>query len=261
MALPFGLRSAPKIFSAVVDALTWVLHDRDVHDQMHYLDDFLFLGPPGDTTCAQALCQALNTCQELGVAVTEKVEGPAMHLTFLGIQIDMHALELSLAQAKLEWVAVVVARWCQSTVTSKWDLQSLIGLLNHAATAVSQGCTFIRRLIDTVQAGKCPHHQLRLNTKCRLDLMWWATFLPHWNGRLLMPQPSPSMTITCDASGSWGCGAWLTDDLWLQLQWPAEWEGVHIAAKERVLVVIAVAIWGRHWCGCTVLCTSDNMAV
>ena len=83
-ALPFGLRSVPKIFSAVADALAWVLHDRGVGDQMHYPDDFLFLGPPGDTTCAQALCQALDTCQELGVPVAaEKVEGPATCLTFL----------------------------------------------------------------------------------------------------------------------------------------------------------------------------------
>ena len=49
-ALPFGLRSAPKILSPVADALAWMLHDRGVGDQMHYLDDFLFLGLPGDTT-------------------------------------------------------------------------------------------------------------------------------------------------------------------------------------------------------------------
>ena len=129
------------------------------------------------------------------------VEGLATCLTFLGIQIDTHALELSLPQAKLERVAVVVARWSQSKVVSKRDLQSLIGLLSHAATVVPPGHTFIRRLIDTVRAGKRPHHQLRLNAECRSDLMWWATFLPHWNGRSLMLQPSPSMTITCDASG------------------------------------------------------------
>ena len=156
-ALPFGLRSAPKIFSAVADALAWVLHDRGVSDQMHYLDDFLFLGLPGDTTCAQALYQALDTCRELGVPVAaEKVEGPATCLTFLGIQIDTHALELSLPQAKLERVAAAVARWSQSKVVSKRDLQSLIWLLSHAATVVPPGRSFIRRLIDTVRAGNIP---------------------------------------------------------------------------------------------------------
>ena len=239
-----------------------MLHNRGVGDQIHYLDDFLYLGPPGGTTCAQALCQALDTCQEFCVPVAaEKVEGPATFLTFLGIQIDTHALELSLPQAKLERVAAAVARWSQSKVVSKWDLQSLIGLLSHAVTVVPPGRMFIRHLIDTVRAGKRPHHQLRLNAECRSDVMWWATFLHHCNGRSLMPQPSPSMTITCDASGSWGCGAWSSDDRWLQVQWPTDWEGGHIAAKEMVPVVITVAIWGRHWCGHTVLSRSDNMAV
>ena len=39
-ALPFGPRSAPKIFSAVADALQWALEGRRVK-VIHYLDDFL----------------------------------------------------------------------------------------------------------------------------------------------------------------------------------------------------------------------------
>ena len=95
-----------------------------------------------------------------------------------GIQINTHALELSLPQAKLERVAAVVARWSQSKVVSKRDLQSLIGLLSHAATVVPPGHMFIRRLIDTVRSGKCPHHQLRLNAECRSDFMWWQPSCP-----------------------------------------------------------------------------------
>ena len=45
-ALPFGLRSAPKIFTAVADMIAWALHMAGIHDQIHYLDDFLFLDPP-----------------------------------------------------------------------------------------------------------------------------------------------------------------------------------------------------------------------
>ena len=41
MALPFGLRSAPKIFSALADALAWVTRQHGVLHQIHYLDDFL----------------------------------------------------------------------------------------------------------------------------------------------------------------------------------------------------------------------------
>ena len=65
-ALPFGLRSAPKIFSAVADALAWILHSRGVRHQLHYLDDFLLLGPPESLECAQSLQLTLSICEELG---------------------------------------------------------------------------------------------------------------------------------------------------------------------------------------------------
>ena len=52
-ALPFGLRSAPKIFSAVADALLWVMREKGVTCGLHYLDDFLFLGRRGSEECAE----------------------------------------------------------------------------------------------------------------------------------------------------------------------------------------------------------------
>ena len=42
--MPFGLRSAPKIFTALADAVEWVLRERDVQFVIHYLDDFILVG-------------------------------------------------------------------------------------------------------------------------------------------------------------------------------------------------------------------------
>ena len=52
-ALPFGLRSAPKIFTAVADAAEWIVHQEGVERVIHYLDDFLIIGPPHSTKCKQ----------------------------------------------------------------------------------------------------------------------------------------------------------------------------------------------------------------
>lgn len=46
-SLQFRLRSAPKIFTAVADAMAWAFLSREVRFILHYLDDFLFIGPPG----------------------------------------------------------------------------------------------------------------------------------------------------------------------------------------------------------------------
>ena len=97
-ALPFGLRSAPIIFTAVANGLAC----NGVKNFIHYLDDFFFAGPPGSADCAQALEVAVPLCSKLGLPVAlSKVEGPATVLTFLGIEIDTVHQELRLPQTKL----------------------------------------------------------------------------------------------------------------------------------------------------------------
>ena len=59
--LPFGLRSAPKIFNAVADGLEWCITKVGVQVRYHYLDDFIVLGPPGSEECAEHL-QILKGC-------------------------------------------------------------------------------------------------------------------------------------------------------------------------------------------------------
>ena len=49
--LPFGLRSAPIIFTAVADALQWIMIKHGVSSVAHYLDDYITLGAPGSLEC------------------------------------------------------------------------------------------------------------------------------------------------------------------------------------------------------------------
>ena len=83
--LPFGLRSAPKIFTAVADALEWCISQHGVEYIFHYLDDFLIMGPPGSSICQENLQKLIDMCSRLGVPlVADKQEGPSPILTFLG---------------------------------------------------------------------------------------------------------------------------------------------------------------------------------
>ena len=45
-ALPFGLCSAPKIFTAVVDVLQYILEQEKVPRMLHYQDDFFSVWSP-----------------------------------------------------------------------------------------------------------------------------------------------------------------------------------------------------------------------
>ena len=67
--LPFGLRSAPKLFCAVSDLITWVLYQHGIVYPLHYLDDFLFFCPPLTAVTEQALTSATRVLHELGIPV------------------------------------------------------------------------------------------------------------------------------------------------------------------------------------------------
>ena len=62
-SLPFGLRSAPKILTALADALLWIMGQHGVREAIHYLDDFLVFGPPHSEVCGGALHSSLRLCE------------------------------------------------------------------------------------------------------------------------------------------------------------------------------------------------------
>ena len=65
--LPFGLRSAPIIFTAVADALEWVIRRQGVPHIFHYVDDYILVGKPNSPNCGTYLSTLLQTCTSLGV--------------------------------------------------------------------------------------------------------------------------------------------------------------------------------------------------
>ena len=87
--LPFGLRSAPLIFTAVADAVQWILETQGVNHIMHYLDDYLVMGSPDSPECQRSLETILHCCQRLRVPIAQhKTEGPSTQLVFLGIELN-----------------------------------------------------------------------------------------------------------------------------------------------------------------------------
>ena len=87
--LPFGLCSAPKFFSAVADALQWILHHKGICLCLHYLDDFILVASEQQVAVSQKDTLA-SVLSRLGVVPLEesKLEGSSTCLTFLVIAVD-----------------------------------------------------------------------------------------------------------------------------------------------------------------------------
>ncbi len=265
--LPFGLRSAPLLFTALGDALEWVAKAHGAGWLRHYIDDFVTVGAPGTGECARSLRAFKEVCGRLGMPLDDgKEEGPAVVLTFLGMELDTQQGEVRLPRERLLGLRKKLEEWRGMKSCRKQELLSVMGHLSHACRAVRAGRSFMRRLLDLSATVRSLDRRVRLNVAARADLEWWHRFGLHWNGTAMMRSvvaaEEPQVELWTDASGSWGCSAiWGTR--WFQLSWerlPAagQW---NIMPKELLPIVVATAVWGHLWRGMTVLFHCDNMAV
>ena len=110
--LPFGLRSAPKLFNVLADLLEWILINQGVTFLLHYLDNYLTMGPPNSHICQRNLSLLVEVCAVLGIPLAlEKVVGPSTVLEFLGILLDTERMEARLPGNKLSWIQTTILDW------------------------------------------------------------------------------------------------------------------------------------------------------
>ena len=148
--LPFGLRSAPRLFNILADLLEWIIKQQGVSFCLHYLDDFLTIGPPESAICKQNLNTIQQVCEWLGIPLAlEKVEGPSTSLDYLGITLDTVRMEARLPTDKLQRARELVSSWMTKKKATKREILSLIGILQHANKIVRCGRTFLNRMYET----------------------------------------------------------------------------------------------------------------
>ena len=127
-ALPFGLWSAPKIFTAVADAVEWIVRQEGVDFVFHYLDDYLVVGTPASPECAEALTALLGVFDRLGFPVAmDKLDGPWSRFTFLGFELDSSAFEIQIPQVKIKELQQLISTWVGRKSCSRKELESSVG--------------------------------------------------------------------------------------------------------------------------------------
>ena len=104
--------STPYIFNQFTSALHWIMATNYAADLIHYLDDFLLAGPPGQPTCSESTETMLRVCERLGIPVAlDKLEGPATTIMFLGITIHTTLQQLRLPPDKLQEMTLLIKSW------------------------------------------------------------------------------------------------------------------------------------------------------
>ena len=80
---PFGLRSAPMIFSAIADILLWIMQNKGATWGIHYIDDFLTAEAPDSQECLQNTLIMQSVCEEAAYRWNHQNQsGPPRHWAY-----------------------------------------------------------------------------------------------------------------------------------------------------------------------------------
>ena len=77
------------------------------------------------------------------------MEGPTTPLTFLGIDLDTHHMEIHLPGDELHRIQQEMLAWLHKKATKR-EIFSLVDLLQQARKVVKRGRTFVARMYQTV---------------------------------------------------------------------------------------------------------------
>ena len=252
--LPFGLKSACKIFSTISQLLCWIMRNiLRVPFSKGYLDDFFFAAI-GRQRAGDGLEVFLLLCNLLGIDVNrDKLITPRTLATFLGIEIDTVNETIALPTARLERLRKVVEEWQGKQTATATEMQSLAGSLNFAARVIPAGRVFMQRIWRALRNLQKSHrHKIEVEEALARDLAWWSTFLPLTNGTRKMREPEfvypDELQLWSDASDIGGGAYW--KDQWWFVRWEhdlAFMRDTPIAVRELYCVVTCALTWGHEW--------------
>ncbi len=268
VVLPFGLRTSGYRWEEFAAALHFLCEQHlGIELVFHYVDDFLFVAPPGSgARAAQERSAFERLCRRLLVPLAdEKSISDVTSLVFLGIEIDTDAMECRLTDKRVGKLRSLLQAWVNDTHCFTCDeITSLVGKLEFATHVVRAGTAFLRRLRalmmsmkDSRSAGNA--NSRRLSKEARLDVRWWLdVFLTSAGNRRSIYEPpwviDSSMELYTDACGTgygahfgphWFQGRWTAD----QLAFALVHKSISMPYLELHALTHAAVVWGHLWRG------------
>ena len=206
--LPFGLATAPRVFTKLMKPVVAMLRQRGVR-LIIYLDDMLIMAESTSLALHHA-ASALNLLESLGFVVNYHKSQliPSQQIEFLGFLVDSVTLSLQLPGEKLRKIRKRCQQLLNVGETSIRELSKFLGLLTSSIQAVFPAPLHYRHLqrlknlsLNTLQSYDAI---IPLDSLAKEELVWWRDHLQAWNGKALF-QKSVDLVIETDASRKgWG---------------------------------------------------------
>ena len=259
--LPFGLASAPRVFTKLLKPVLSILRQRGIR-LIVYLDDILLMAPSVEQVLQHA-ASTLNLLEGLGFTVNylKSVLVPSQQMEFLGSLVNSLDLSLSLPRDKIRKIQSKCQDLLNTPVTTVRELSKFLGLLSSSIQAVFPAPLHYRYLQQAknsvLRFRKSYEAVVHLDSECLQEVQWWKDNLVAWNGKALFQQ-STDLVIETDASRQgWGayCQGMSTGGRWL----PEE-TSYHINCLELLAGSLAIMSFAKNKAKAQVLLLMDNIS-
>ncbi|XP_047536575.1 uncharacterized protein LOC125070670 [Vanessa atalanta] len=257
-SLPFGLSSAPRLFSAVT---FWVAETQRKRGMriLVYLDDFLLVHQNPSKLASQA-AEAVDLLEFLGwkVNYSKSALTPVRSLDFLGINWDTEQNIMSLPIKKKMSISTALTSMLTKKTCNLRELQRLLGQLNFACFVIPRGRLHCRHLQIFLRQfpRNLPKVKLDIPRRVMRNLHWWL-------GAVDLTTPIHSVGVshflTTDASDiGWGA---VLDKTTMSGSWTTQQKLWHCNKKEMFAVLSAVRGHAKSLRNSHVLLQTDNKTI
>lgn len=263
-ALPFGLNTAPRVFTSLVRAMAVHLHRRGLLFH-HYLDDWLIRA-----ASPSKLLDDLNTVVRLAVSLGWIINlkksdlVPSQTTMYLGVKIDTVSYTAMPSQRRVERLQELVRQILESPTAPACRWSSLLGHLASLCGVVPNGRLRTRSIQSNLrqfwkQNDMDKGTPVPVLPETRKDLLWWSSTCHLCTGAQLGVSATPDILLFTDASDE-GWGAHIEGHEASGL-WDGPTKELHINLKELVAVRLGVLSFLSWLEGQRVLVMTDNTTV
>ena len=262
-ALPFGLSTAPLIFTKIVRELLASLRSEGI--RVHaYLDDWLLLAASSQT-CSLHARVLVDRSMELGfIPNWDKCDlSPSQSFVYLGMAFSTVDMLVRPAPKRLDKLQETLASLLPRPVASARELSALLGQMESLAPLVPCGRLFKRPLQRGLRAqwSQSRHHwdaPIQLSPWFPSAVQWWQDRARLEQGVPISPLPHEVELFTDASTRGWGAHA---DHLHAAGQWSEQESLMHINLLELEAVVRALREFCPHLRGKRVMLLTDNTTV
>lgn len=257
--LPFGLSSAPLIFTKIMKPVLSYLRSRNFTSVL-YLDDFLLLGNSYDK-CCENVKNTIKILEGLGFLVNYKksVLIPSNYIKYLGFLYDSLSMTISLPEDKVFKIKNLLKKYSTLKTCTIREFAKFLGTLCSICPAVKYGWVYTKgfereKFLALKRAGGNFNARMEVPSNLKYDFGWWIKNISKASN--MIKKDCYQIEIFSDASKTgWGgySNGERTHGFWLESD-----KNYHINYLELKALFFVLKHFANNMSNCNILCRVDN---